>query len=230
MELAKPSLSICAVDIGNRSDNTARVIETLRAADIVFVESFREGSTLLKHFDMKKEMLEVSEHTTAAEIASYAERIAVEKLAAALISDCGTPLIEDPGRTLVAAARELGIPVLPVPGVSSITAALMTAPFPVKKFFYAGLLPRERKERDIELRKLASLPYPVVILDAPYRFNDVLAAVARAFGNSRDTLIGYDLTMESETVFTGTLGEALAAYGGTKMKDREFVIVVNGGE
>lgn len=228
MDIVRPSLSVCAVDIGNRADNTARVIETLRAADIVFVESFREGSTLLKHFGMKKEMLEVSEHTTEAEAASYADRIVSEKLACALISDCGTPLLEDPGRAFVSAVRARGIPVIPVPGVSSITAALMTAPFPVKNFYYAGLLPREKNERDRELKRLALLPCPVVILDAPYRFNDVLAAVGRAFGNTREMLIAFDLSAAEETVFTGTIGKAVSTYGGVKMKDREFVMLVNG--
>ncbi|MBI4976378.1 MAG: tetrapyrrole methylase [Spirochaetes bacterium] len=221
------ALYVCAIDIGNRGDNTARVVECVRNADIVFVESFREGGAFLAHAGIRREMLEVSEHSTESELNTYIQRIVSGKLTAAIISDCGAPLVEDPGRTLVRLAYAHGIRVIPLPGASSLTALLMATPFPIKHFTYYGLLPRDRPERNAECRKLAALPYPVVLLDTPYRFNDVLAAIGGTFSHHREIVIGFDLTSAAEEIFYGTLGDAVGRFGAVKQKKREFILVIN---
>ncbi len=218
------TLYIAAIDIGNRGDNSPRIIETIKSVEIVFVESYKEGSKFLKHIGVKKNMIEVSEHSKGCDIDEVIEILL--KGDAVLISDCGTPLVEDPGRSFVRKCYDYNIKVVPLPGVSSITASLMVCPFNIKEFYYAGLLPRNDSER---LKKLKSLKYiqtTIIILDTPYRLEKVLSACARIFG-SREAMLATNLTQENESIIIDSISGLNKMFAGTGTKKSEFVLVID---
>lgn len=219
-----PTLYIASTDIGNRDDNTLRVIEKIKNADFIFVESLKEGSKLLKHFNIKKEMIELSEHTKDKEILEFIKKIKSSDTAV-LISDCGTPLIEDPGLILTKACFDNNIKVLSLPGVSSITAAIMSVPFSMKEFYYAGLLPRKNTEREKKLKYLKNLKVPIIILDTPYRFSQVIDSINKVFLSERDIAVCFDLTSENEEIIINKAEYILKNTENTKK--REFIIIIN---
>ena len=142
---------IAARDIGNYKDNTERLKEILIESDIILVESFREATTLFKALDIKKDrecLIEFSEHTKKAKDIDEIITKIINCKTVSLISDCGTPVLEDPGRLLIEYCYSHNIRVRPVAGVSSVTAAIMCLPFNFKEFYYAGLLPRDDRERE----------------------------------------------------------------------------------
>lgn len=218
------TLYIAAIDIGNRNDNTPRIIETIKSVDIVLVESYKEGSTFLKHIGVKKDMLEISEHSKDKDVDELIETLLRKD--AVLISDCGTPLVEDPGRAFVRKCYDYNIKVVPLPGVSSITASLMVCPFNIKEFYYAGLLPRNDKERINKLKSLKYIQTTIIILDTPYRLEKVLAACAKIFGN-REAILAMNLTQEKETVLLDSVHALSKKFAGTGTKKSEFVLVID---
>lgn len=219
-----PTLFIAATDIGNRGDNTFRLEENILKSDLIIVESFKEGSKLLKHFNTRKPMLELNEHTKQNEIEALVQKI-MECETSILISDCGTPLLEDPGVLLLQYCYDYGINVRVLPGASSVTAAIMLTPFPMKEFYYAGLLPRNNKERENKLLKLKRFNVPIIILDTPYRIASVLLSAEKIFGKERSAVICLDLTTNTEEVFYDSLSKIEKRY--KDVKKREFVLIID---
>ncbi len=217
-------LYIAAIDIGNRGDNSPRLIETIKSVDTVFVESYKEGSTFLKHIGVKKNMIEISEHSKDKDLDEVLEILL--KGDAVLISDCGTPLVEDPGRSFVRKCYDYNIKVVPLPGVSSITASLMVCPFNIKEFYYAGLLPRNDKERIGKLKSLKNIKSTIIILDTPYRLEKVLAACAKIFGN-REAVLAMNLTQENENILVDSVHLLHKKFAGSGTKKSEFVLVID---
>lgn len=219
-----PTLYIAATDIGNREDNTFRLKEYITKADFVIVESFKEGSKLLRYFNIKKEMIELNEHTKQNELEPLVHKI-MECEIVVLISDCGAPLLEDPGYSLIEYCYNYEINVSVLPGVSSVTAAIMLTPFPMKEFYYAGLLPRNNKERENKLLKLKKLNVPIIILDTPYRISSVLSSSVKVFGSERNAIICLDITSQNEEILYSSLSNIEHRY--KDVKKREFVLIVD---
>ncbi len=219
---------IAARDIGNYKDNTERLKEVLIESDIVLAESFREATTLFKALDIKKNrenLIEFSEHTNKPEdIEKIITKIINCKIVT-LISDCGTPVLEDPGRILLEYCYSNNIKVKPIAGVSSITAAIMCLPFNFKEFYYAGLLPRESREREKKLLYLKKLNIPVIILDTPYRLGKVLNAVKKVYSKHKIIALCLDITYDSEEIVIDKISNICGKYQDNKT--REFVLVIS---
>ena len=181
---------IAARDIGNYKDNTERLKEVLIESDIVLVESFREATTLFKALNINKNkecLIEFSEHTKKSKDIDEIITKIINCKTVTLISDCGTPILEDPGRLLLEYCYAHNIKVRPVAGVSSVTAAIMCLPFNFKEFYYAGLLPRDDREREKKLSYLKRLNVPVIILDTPYRRGNRLNAIKKVDATDKAT-------------------------------------------
>ena len=224
-------LYIAARDIGNYKDNTERLKGILIKSDIILAESFREATTLFKILNInidREKLIEFSEHTNKSkEIYEIVEKILNCKIAT-LISDCGTPILEDPGKILLEYCYSNNVKVKPIPGVSSITAAIMCLPFNFKEFYYAGLLSRDDKERERKLIYLKKLNIPIIILDTPYRMNKVLNAIKKV--HSKNKIIGLclDLTTDKEEIIIDEIGNICERFNKSEDKNkREFVIVIS---
>lgn len=219
---------IAARDIGNYKDNTERLKEVLIESDIVLVESFREATTLFKALNINKNkecLIEFSEHTKKSKDIDEIITKIINCKTVTLISDCGTPVLEDPGRLLLEYCYAHNIKVRPVAGVSSVTAAIMCLPFNFKEFYYAGLLPRDDREREKKLSYLKRLNVPVIILDTPYRLGKVLNAIKKVYSKDKEIALCLDITMESEEIIIDRVSDICNKY--QENKKREFVIVIS---
>lgn len=224
-------LYIAARDIGNYKDNTERLKEILIKSDIILAESFREATTLFKILNInidREKLIEFSEHTNKSkEIYEIVEKILNCKIAT-LISDCGTPILEDPGKILLEYCYSNNIKVKPIPGVSSITAAIMCLPFNFKEFYYAGLLSRDDKERERKLIYFKKLNIPIIILDTPYRMNKVLNAIKKVYSKNKIIGLCLDLTTDKEEIIIDEIGNICERFNKSEDKNkREFVIVIS---
>lgn len=224
-------LYIAARDIGNYKDNTERLKEVLIKSDIILAESFREATTLFKILNInieREKLIEFNEHTNKSkEIYEIVEKILNCKIAT-LISDCGTPILEDPGKILLEYCYSNNIKVKPIPGVSSITAAIMCLPFNFKEFYYAGLLSRDEKERERKLIYLKKLNIPIIILDTPYRMNKVLNAIKKVYSKNKIIGLCLDLTTDKEEIIIDEIGNICERFNKSEDKNkREFVIVIS---
>lgn len=224
-------LYIAARDIGNYKDNTERLKEILIKSDIILAESFREATTLFKILNInieREKLIEFNEHTNKSkEIYEIVEKILNCKIAT-LISDCGTPILEDPGKILLEYCYSNNIKVKPIPGVSSITAAIMCLPFNFKEFYYAGLLSRDDKERERKLIYLKKLNIPIIILDTPYRMNKVLNAIKKVYSKNKIIGLCLDLTTDKEEIIIDEIVNICERFNKSEDKNkREFVIVIS---
>lgn len=222
----KNILYIASRDIGNFSDNTKRFEETVKECSLILVESFKNGSTLLKKIGVKKEMREISEHTTEEEIEELA--LLMVGKTTVMLSDGGSAALEDPGRGLIARAYENGITVSVLPGASSLTSAIMACPFTVKRFVYGSLLSRNSSERKRELKHFLKLGYPLIILEAPYRLKPLIEDIAIIYPKTRKIFIAFDISGEKEEFFDATVEEALKCVGSLGAEKRPFVVIVDG--
>ena len=217
------TLSIIAIPIGNMGDITLRAIETLKNCDVVICEEYKPGSTLLKKLGIKeKELVLLNEHNEAEVAADLLLRM-LNGQNMALISDCGTPVFSDPGAYLIQLAASSGITVTPVPGPSSLMAALSVLDFQMTQYYFAGFLPRDPDIRRRELARLRGLKVPVVLMDTPYRLRALLEDVSKVFGKQIYVTIAFDLTLPTEAVLRGDANEVIKQVGNRK---GEFIMIV----
>jgi 16S rRNA (cytidine1402-2'-O)-methyltransferase len=216
------NLYIVATPIGNYKDITLRALEILNTVTGVICEELREGSTLLKKLGIEKELIPLNEHNEITQSIEIVSRLQ-QGQSFAMISDCGTPVFADPGSNLIDQVIGSGINVIPIPGPSSLMAALSISSIKIDKFIFVGFLSREPNHRRQELQKLKNMGLPVVLLDTPYRLLTLLSDVAFVFGKGVNVILACDLTLPSEHIFRGQVNSVLSQVKGKK---HEFVLVV----
>ena len=223
-------LYIVATPIGNLDDITRRAIQILSQVDSIAVEDTRHSRKLLQHLGINTPMFSLHEHNEVQKAEEVIERVrGGEKIA--LISDAGTPLISDPGYPLVSKANLAGIKVVPVPGASSILAALSCAGLPTDRFIFEGFLPSKQGTRRNQLKKLVNEERTLVFFEAPHRIVDCLADLVELFGPQRHGVVARELTKAYETLLTGTLGQIQEKVLADSNQTRgEIVLVVAGAE
>lgn len=226
-----PALYVVATPIGNLQDVTLRAIDVLKHVDAIAAEDTRVTSKLLGHYAIsQKKLIALHAHNEQ----RLAERI-VGKVKAgssvALTTDAGTPAISDPGARLVAAAREAGIAVVPVPGANAAITALSVSGFVQSQFLFYGFLPSKRSERRAVLESLRAVPYLLVLYEAPHRVLDTLEDLAALLGGERRVAIARELTKLFESIHVCVLGEAAAWLDADANRVKgEFVLIVEGAE
>lgn len=217
-------LFIIATPIGNTRDITLRALDILREVDGVICEEQREGSTLLKRLNVQpKDLVTLNEHNEITRISELILRF-WQGESFALISDCGTPVFADPGAALIEQAVQSGIEVVPIPGPSSLMAALSILDIKLDRFIFAGFLPRQPAERKGQLTHLRALRFPLVLMDTPYRLQSLLDEIASIFGNGQTITLACDLTLPTEKIFRGTVKEIQAKVRGRKA---EFILILH---
>jgi|GEM_PF-118820 len=219
------TLYIVSTPIGHKRDITYRAADILQICDIVIGEEFKEASRVLMNLNLNKPIELLNEHNEKEQVGDYIELLQSGKTLA-LISDCGTPIFADPGFMLVKSAIQNNIPVVVVPGASSIMTAIVRSGFPIKKFFYAGFLSANSEQRYEEIKELMYFPYTFVVMDTPYRLKVLLEDFADLLPK-RKAYLGMNLTLNSETHHYGTLEELYEKFKTNKTK-AEYVLVVEG--
>lgn len=219
-------LYIVSTPIGNPDDITLRALRVLREADAILCEERREGARLLKHFQIENSIVELNEHTERELVPALIERLKRGETLA-LISDHGTPLLADPGGRLIAQAIAQDLPVSPVPGASSLLAALVVSGIPLTRFRFVGLLPAKKQDRRAALARLRDERDTWVVFDAPYRLSALLDDLQRTLGAERRVVVACNLTMPDEKIVRGTLKQVVHHFEKNPFKG-EFVIVIAG--
>ncbi|MBE0685593.1 MAG: 16S rRNA (cytidine(1402)-2'-O)-methyltransferase [Anaerolineaceae bacterium] len=217
-------LYIVSTPIGNWDDITLRAIKILKDVDLLVCEEIRVGSTLLKKLSLPtKELIDLNEHNETEQVGLVIQKL-FEGANIALISDCGTPVFADPGHVLINQATQMGIEVIPIPGASSLMAALSVLDFKLDRFYFAGFLPREKDHRKSVLNSLRSMDIPIVLMDTPYRLQKLLEEVSQTFGKNRRITLGINITMDNEKFLRGTVSEITKQLN---QKKAEFILVVH---
>jgi len=217
-------LYIVATPIGNPADITLRALEILRESAAVVCEEYREGSTLLKKLGiLEKDLITLNEHNEKEQIQAILVHLAEGK-ALALISDCGTPVFADPGSRLIREVSLAGFRTVPVPGPSSLMAALSILDQRLDQFIFGGFLSRIPAQREAELKTLRGYHLPVILMDTPYRLGNLLDEVANVFGKDLPVTLACDLTLPTEQIFRGSITEIRQKV---QKRKAEFILVLH---
>ncbi len=219
-------LYIVATPIGNLGDIGARAAEVLRAADLIAAEDTRHCRKLLNHLGVGARLLSYHEHNETARGREILRRLEAGD-SVALISDAGTPLISDPGYRLVRDARAEGIRVSPVPGPSSVVAALSAAGLPTDRFHFFGFLPAKSDERGRRLRQMQDLPGTLVLFESSHRIVSLLAQLGEIFPD-RPLVLAKELTKRHERFLGGRARELVAQIEAEpELGKGEFVVLID---
>lgn len=221
------ALYVVATPIGNRADITLRALHVLALVDAVACEDTRVGGALLAGYGLRKPLLALHAHNEREAAARVIERLARGERVA-FISDAGTPAVSDPGAALVAAVREAGHRVLPLPGASSVLAALAAAgDADAGGFRFVGFLPARAAAREAALRECLGDSGTLVLLEAPHRIARLLDELAAAAPQRRLT-IARELTKQFEAIHTLDAAAAPAWLAADADRSRgEFVLVMH---
>jgi 16S rRNA (cytidine1402-2'-O)-methyltransferase len=220
----KNVLYIVATPIGHPDDITLRAIKILNQVDAVICEELRQGAKTLKALGIAaKDLVSLNEHNEKEQTADILQRLYAQQTLA-LICDGGTPIFSDPGYYLIEQVTLSGYEVIPVPGASSLTAALSILDFKMEKFIFAGFLPQETDRRKQELQRIKSYHLPVVLMDTPYRLGKLLDELEGVFGGGQRITLACDLTLPSESIFRGGISSLRRQVGKRKA---EFILILH---
>ena len=215
-----PTLFVVATPIGNLGDLSSRAAEVLSSVDLVIAEDTRVARKLLGHLRAQPRLLSYHRHSSPTKLDRILEDLSSRD--AALISDAGTPGVNDPGAELVARAAAAGVVVSPLPGPSAITTALSVSGFSFDRFTSLGYLTASRSKRRKQLQTASKSGEVVVFLDAPHRISETLSDLCVLIPD-RQVVVCRELTKLHEEVWRGTVSEAAMHFAQPR---GEFVVVL----
>ena len=215
-------LFVVGTPIGNLKDVTLRAISTLQSVDIILAEDTRNSKKLLDAHKIETKMISYHEHSNDKEIKKIIDLL-LEGKDLALISDAGTPTISDPGYGLIRDCIKHDIVIVPIPGVSAITAAMSVSGLPSDSFTFVGFLP-QKKGRLKKIELLKNIENTVILFESPYRLEKTLNQLLEHLGN-RSVVVGRELTKLYEEVIRGNLGDVIKYFSKSKVKG-EIVIMI----
>lgn len=219
------TLYLCATPIGNLSDMSPRVVETLSMVDLIAAEDTRNSIKLLNHFNISTPMTSYHEYNKVEKAKTLIGKLR-EGMNIALITDAGTPAISDPGEILVAMCHEEHIHVTSLPGPAALIVALTLSGLSTRRFCFEAFLPYEKKERREILKELETESRTIIIYEAPHRLKSTLKELYEVLGNRRITTCR-ELTKKFETIMPSTL-ESLQEYYKDEEPRGEYVLVIEG--
>jgi 16S rRNA (cytidine1402-2'-O)-methyltransferase len=218
------TLYLVATPIGNLEDISARALRVLQDVSLILAEDTRHTGKLLKHYQITTPQISYFEHNKLAKLETILAKLDEGDLA--LVSDAGTPALNDPGYELVRAALAAGHPVMPIPGPSAPIAALVASGLPTDRFLYLGYLKRKTAERQRQLAEIQALPFTLIFLETPHRLNAALRDLHSELGN-RKVAVARELTKLHEEIYRGTISEA-QAYFERHPPRGEITLVIDG--
>lgn len=221
------TLVLVATPIGNLGDLSPRAVAALQGSSLILCEDTRHSGKLLSHAGISDVRLAVCNEHTETERSRDVVSVLDAGETVALITDAGTPGISDPGSRLVRVVLDAGHPVSAVPGPTAFVMALVVSGFDTSRFVFEGFLPRSGRERAARLSAIAAESRTTVLYEAPHRVERTIGDLADACGAQRGVAIARELTKIYESVWRGTLHDAVMHLGETAPRG-EYVIVVEG--
>ena len=220
-----PTLYLVPTPIGNLDDFTFRGVEILKKVDVIFSEDTRVTLNLLNHFNIKKHLVashKFNEEKSSAKLLSYLN----EGKNVALVTDRGTPLLNDPGNICVKKVVEMGYNVVSLPGATAAIPALTSSSIDSSRFLFYGFLNSKQSKRIKELELLKDVKYTIIFYEAPHRIIDTLNDMKQVFKN-RYISISREISKKYEEIYRGTIEEVIKELNEPK---GEYVIVVSGND
>ncbi|TLY48632.1 MAG: 16S rRNA (cytidine(1402)-2'-O)-methyltransferase [Gammaproteobacteria bacterium] len=225
-----PVLYVVATPIGNLEDFSTRAIKTLQNVDKIAAEDTRHSQKLLKHFGIITPLISFHEHneTTSSKILLDCLK---KNQSIALISDAGTPLINDPGYRLVKLAQEHGIRITPIPGPCALITALCVSGLACDRFIFEGFLPGKSIARQKKLLEFLYETRTIIFYEAPHRILALIDDLLDVFGPKRYVVLARELTKTFETIHGNNLGQLKIWLNSDKNQQKgEFVVLIEGAE
>ncbi len=217
-------LYVVATPIGNLADLTDRARAILGAVDLVACEDTRTTGAMLNRLGLHRELAAYHEHNETEAADRLAEFIAQGK-SVAVVSDAGTPGLSDPGFRIVRACRRRGLPVVPVPGPSALTAVLSAAGLPTNGFLFAGFLPPKSAARIAFLTKYRDFDYTLALYESCHRIDKFAGEIVTVLGPGRVICIAKEVTKLHETFLVGLAADVQAKLLAGSLKG-EFVVLI----
>lgn len=209
-------LYICGTPIGNLSDITLRCLETLKKVDLIAAEDTRHTRILLNHYDIKKPVTSYHEFTTQKKTDYILQKLK-EGQDIALLSNAGMPGLCDPGYEIINRALENNIALVPIPGVSALTTALVISGFPMQKFVFEGFIPRKKGEKEQFFTRLKEEPRTLIFYETPHRIKGTLLVIKQIMGERR-IVLARELTKIFEEIIRGKLSEVIEYINSKEVK------------
>jgi len=220
------TLYICGTPIGNLEDITLRVIKILKEVKFIAAEDTRHTKKLLDHYQINTKVTSYYEYNKLKK-APYLVELLKNGQDIALVSDAGMPGISDPGYVLINLALKNNIKLIPVPGVSALTTALVVSGLPTDKFVFEGFLPRKIKERKKYFKSIKNEERTIIFYEAPHRLKKALKDMLEILGD-RKIVIARELTKKYEEIIRGSLIRVLSEINTKEIKG-EITLIVQGG-
>lgn len=226
--ISASTLYVVPTPIGNLGDITHRALEVLKSVDLIAAEDTRHTGLLLQHFAINARLFALHDHNEQQKADQLLAKLQ-EGQSIALVSDAGTPLINDPGYHLVRRCREAGIRVMPLPGACAATTALCAAGVASDRFCYEGFLPAKTKGRKDTLMELAEEPRTLIFYESTHRLLESLQDMVTVWGPQRYVVLARELTKTWESIHGAPVGELLAWVQEDEVRRRgEMVLIVEG--
>jgi 16S rRNA (cytidine1402-2'-O)-methyltransferase len=224
--MGKGVLYVVSTPIGNLEDMTARGVKTLKAVSVIACEDTRQSRILMQRWNISTKLMSLHRFSESRKTRAILERLDRGE-DVAIVTDAGTPAISDPGHRIVRAALDAGIRVIPIPGPSSITAALSASGMDCSTFAYLGFVPRKENQRKLFFEKILKAASTSIFFETPRRILESLRIAAEVLG-SRRMILFRELTKLHEEVLSGPAGDLLEIISARDAVKGEIVIVVEG--
>ena len=220
-------LYLVGTPIGNLEDITLRASRVLQEVDLIAAEDTRHTGKLLQHLAVSTPQISYNEHNHNSRIKDLISRMQ-QGDDIALVTDAGMPSISDPGVDLVQAAIAHNITVIPIPGGTAVISALAASGLPTDRFVFEGFLPQKLSDRSARLELLRSETRTTVLYEAPHRILKTLKDLAEIVGESREIVLGREITKIHEEFWRGNIAQAIAMYTNKRQPKGEYTIVMHG--
>ncbi len=217
-------LYVVATPIGNLADLTERARAILGAVDLIACEDTRTTGAMLTRLGIRRELIAYHEHNETEMAEQLAGQVAAGK-SVAVVSDAGTPALSDPGFRVVRACRRRGLPVVPVPGPSALTAVLSASGLPTNGFLFVGFLPAKSAARIAFFERYRAFDYTLALYESCHRIDKAVDEIVATLGPERVICVAKEITKVHETFFVGGAATVQAQLAKSSLKG-EFVLLV----
>ncbi|MBA0214243.1 16S rRNA (cytidine(1402)-2'-O)-methyltransferase [Pectobacterium brasiliense] len=227
-DISASTLYIVPTPIGNLGDITQRALAVLASVDLIAAEDTRHTGLLLQHFAINARLFALHDHNEQQKADVLLAKLQSGQ-SIALVSDAGTPLINDPGYHLVRRCREAGVRVVPLPGACAAITALSASGLASDRFCYEGFLPAKTKGRKDKLRELGEETRTLIFYESTHRLLDSLQDISEVLGAERYVVLAREITKTWESIHGAPVGELLAWVKEDQNRRKgEMVLIVEG--
>ncbi len=225
-ENIKGALYICSTPIGNLEDASFRLVRVLREADLIAAEDTRTVRKLLGKYNIRgKDIISYHDFSRESRIDKITDKLESGSNVA-LVSESGTPAIQDPGFKIIRRCIEKDIPLAVIPGPNAAVSALVLSGLPTDSFLFAGFLPKSKAKRKNKILELATIPCTLIFYESPERIEALICELSERLGDRKASL-SREITKIYEESIRGRLSEILARIRQKKVKG-EVVLIVDG--